>query len=57
MGKQDASSSGRQAPSNPMDAFLGRFRPGRGEVCACGRPHEIQTRVVIVRRGAVADIP
>ena len=44
-------------PHKMLDAFLDRFRPGRGELCACGRPHEIQTQVVVVKPGAASDIP
>ena len=29
-----------------MEEFLGQFRPGQGRKCACGRPHEIKTKMV-----------
>ncbi len=40
-----------------LEELLTRFRPGTSGPCECGRLHEIRTRLVVVRPGAVSDIP
>ena len=45
------------ASGHALDLFLSRFSPGAMTECSCGRPHEIKTRVVLVKSGAVAEIP